>query len=110
MLGFDDDMHSVFFGGDFAATFERQRAGVAVQAVRGILGVLDDEALDGRVIAAARVLRLPAGSDLRAGDLLQTQQAQPALGVAAGALFKVLEPPLRVNDGAELEALLGSVQ
>lgn len=109
MLDFREDMRTVFFGSDFASTFSRQRASVPDVDVVGILGIADDEALDGKVIAAARVLRMPTDLDVRADDVLIVRQAIPDLGVAIGARFKVLEKPKRVNDGAEMEALLGSV-
>lgn len=109
MLDFEDDMAEVFFGADFAARFLRHRAAVDSKTVVGILGIADEDALNGRVIAAARVLRAPALSDVRADDVLEVLDAMPSLGVMAGACFKVLEQPKRVNDGAELEALLGSV-
>lgn len=109
MLGLDADMRTVFFGPDFSTPFLHSRAGVPLPLVVGILGVEDEEALDGRVMAATRVMRLPSSYDLRAGDQLVAQEAIPTLGIAIGDAFRVLEPPQRVNDGAEMEALLGSV-
>lgn len=110
MLDLEDDMRGVFFSDDFAARFQRTRAGQAAQDVVGILGIADDEALEGRVIAAARTLLLPAASDVRSGDTLQALDNLPSIGVPAGTRFRVLDVPRRVNDGAEMEALLGSVQ
>lgn len=110
MIDLEDDMRGVFFSADFATRFERTRAGQAANEVVGILGVADDEALDGHAMAAARTLRLPSGSDVRADDVLQALEAMPLLDVAVGTRFKVLDQPQRVNDGAEMEALLGSVQ
>lgn len=109
MLGIEDDMAGVFFGSDFAARLQRRRAGVDPKVITGILGIADEEGLEGRVIASARVLRTPALSDVRADDVLETLDAMPSLGIAVGARFRVLEAPKRVNDGAEMEALLGSV-
>lgn len=109
MLDLEDDMAAVFFGTDFAHTFTRQRPGVADVDVVGILGVVDAEALQDRVIATARTLRMPATADVRVDDVLVAVQAVPAQGVAVGARFRVLAPVQRVNDGAESEALLGSV-
>ena len=103
------DIDSVFFGADFASTFMRYRPSAVDVEFAAIFGVADDEVLEGRAIATARFLRLPASVDLRADDLVTAVQAVPAMGVPAGALFKVLEMPMRVNDGMELEALLGSV-
>ena len=54
MLDLEDDMAAVFFGTDFAHTFTRQRPGVADVDVVGILGVVDAEALQDRVIATIR--------------------------------------------------------
>ena len=108
MLDLDDDMATVFFGTDYAHTFTRQRPGVADVDVVGILGVEDALALQERVMAPARTLRMPATADVRVDDVLVAVQAVPALRVAAGDRFRVLAPVQRVNDGAELEALLGS--
>ena len=108
MLDLETDMATVFFGTDFAATFTRQRPLVADVDVMAIFGIADEEALDGRVIAAARTLRMSATSDVRADDVLVAAQAIPGMGVAMGDRFKVLDEPSRTTDGMELEALLGS--
>lgn len=107
MLDLTGDLHEVFFS-DFATSFIRTRHGLNAVAVMGILGTADEEALEGRVMAAVRELRLPASYDLRAGDELTAAEAIPALGVAIGTTFKVLEPPQRDVDGAEQIVLLGS--
>jgi len=109
MLDLAEELSAVFYGDDFACTFVRQRLSMPDQAVVGILGIADDDALEGRVLAAARTLRMPAASDVRAGDVLEVTAGMPSLGVPAGTRFKVLEVPQRVGDGAEVEALLGSV-
>jgi hypothetical protein len=109
MLDFEDDMAEVFFGTDFAHTFTRQRPGVGDVDVTGILGVADAEALQERVIATARTLRMPATADVRVDDVLVSVHAIPLQAVLAGARFRVLAPVQRVNDGSESEALLGSV-
>jgi len=103
------DLRAVFYGSDFATDWLRHRAGTPTETVTGILGVADDDALQGRVIATARVLRLPAGGDLRADDELQALAAIPDLGIAVGTRLRALDAPRRVNDGAEVELLLGSV-
>ena len=108
MLDFEEDMAEVFFSDDFATRFERVRAAAAPLAVAGILGIADEEALEGRVIATVRVLRLPAACDVRVGDVLVALDSMPSQGIEVGARFKVLEPPQRVIDGAEMDALLGS--
>ena len=104
-----DDIDSVFFGADFARTFTRYRPLADGVEFAAIFGMADEEVLEGRSLAAARVLRLPANVDLRAGDVVTAVQAIDAMGVSAGTQFRVLEMPVRVNDGMELEALLGSV-
>ena len=109
MLDLEEDMVSVFYGPDFATTFTRQRPLVADVDVVLIFGVVDEEALDGRVMAASRKVQMPVTQDVRADDVLVAKQAIPALGIAVGARFRVLDNPQRVNDGAEMEALLGSV-
>ena len=109
MLDLEEDMAAVFYGPDFANTFTRQRPLVADVDVALIFGVVDEEALDGRAIAATRKVQMPATQDVRADDLLVAVQAIPGQNIAAGARFRVLDNPQRVNDGMEMEALLGSV-
>lgn len=109
MLDLEADLAAVFFGADFAMPFTRQRSLVADVEVLGILGTTDEEALDARAISSQRSLRTPATADVRADDVLVAVQAIPAMGVAQGARFRVLDVPQRVNDGMECEALLGSV-
>lgn len=109
MLDLEEDMTEVFFGDDFAARFVRHRAGAAAKDVVGILGIADEEALEGRVVASARQLRAPAVCDVLADDVLEVVDELPAFGIKAGTRFRVLDKPRRVNDGAEMEALLGSV-
>ena len=110
MLDLENDMATVFYGADFTATFTRQRAATADVNVVLIFGVVDEEALDGRAMAASRLVRMPATQDVRADDVLVAVHAIPGQGIAAGARFRVLDNPQRVNDGMEMEALLGSVQ
>lgn len=109
MLDFQDDMTTVFFGSDFAARFRRHRAGAAPKDVVGILGIVDEEALEGRVMTASRALRSPAICDVRADDVLEVLDEMPSMGIQTGTRFRVLDQPKRVNDGEEIEALLGSV-
>ena len=52
---------------------------------------------------------MPVTQDVRADDVLVAKEAIPALTIAVGARFRVLDNPQRVNDGMEMEALLGSV-
>lgn len=109
MLDLEEDMATVFYGSDFAATFTRQRPSVADVDVTAIFGVVDEEALEGRAMAATRKVQMPVTQDVRADDVLVAKAAIPALNIAAGARFRVLDNPQRVNDGMEMEALLGSV-
>jgi hypothetical protein len=101
------DLAAVFYGPDTATPFTRVRPSADDVTVMVILGTVDDEALDARAIVAVRVARFVAGQDVRADDKLV---AQAAVGpeVPVGTAFKVLDRPKRVNDGLELEALLGS--
>ena len=107
MIDLAQDMDAVFFGPDFATPMLRQRESADDIEFPAILGVLDEEALDGRALAATRVARFSACHDVRADDLLVTQAN--AIGVPPGTAFRVLDNPRRGNDGYEMEALLGSV-
>lgn len=109
MLDLEEDMATVFYGPDFATTFTRQRPSVADVDVVLIFGVVDKEALEGRAMAATRKVQMPVTQDVRADDVLVAKEAIPALSIAVGARFRVLDNPQRVNDGMEMEALLGSV-
>ena len=109
MLNLEEDMATVFYGSDFGITFTRQRPSVADVDVVAIVGVVDTEALDGRAMAATRKVQMPVTQDVRADDVLVAKRAVQSLGIAVGARFRVLDNPQRVNDGMEMEALLGSV-
>lgn len=107
MLDLAGDLATVFFGADFATPFTRQRPGAADVTVMAIIGAVDSEALEGRAMSAVRTAHFSAGQDVRAGDkLIASQAASPE--VPAGTAYRVLDTPRRVNDGLELEALLGS--
>lgn len=110
MLDLDRDLREVFYGGDFALAFSIERQGAVVGSAAGILGVIDDEALDGRVFAAERTVRLPSMHELLERDVLIMLADEPTIGLRVGDRFRVLAEPKRVNDGSEMEALLGSVQ
>ena len=71
MLDLEEDLRAVFHGGDFASDWLRHRQAAPTAPVTGILGMADDDALEGRAVATVRVLRLPAASDLRADDELE---------------------------------------
>lgn len=108
MLDLEEDLSAVFFGPDFTAIFTRQRPAAADVPVAVILGVADDEALDGRAMATTRIAHMSAVADVRADDVLVATQALPGLGVVVGQRFVVLDVPRRLVDGMEMEALLGS--
>lgn len=107
MLDLANDLSAVFFGPDFATPFTRQRPAAADVTVMCIIGAVDDEVLDTRAMAAVRVAHFAAGQDVRADDTL-VAQAAAGPEVPAGTAYRVLDMPRRVNDGFELEALLGS--
>jgi hypothetical protein len=105
---FEADLADVFFGPDFSTSFTRERSSADDVAVAGIFGAADADALDGRVVATARMLHLPATADVDVDDVLVAMQAIEGL-LAIGDRFRVLDHPERVNDGREKRALLGSV-
>lgn len=107
MIDHAHDLAAVFYGSDFASPFLRVRPVAEDVEVMVILGAVDEEALEGRVIAAVRTARFVAGQDVRADDKLVAVNAV-GVDVPAGTAFRLLEKPRRVNDGLELEALLGS--
>lgn len=107
MIDHAHDLAAVFYGPDFAPLFKRVRPLAVDLDVRAILGTVDEEVLDGRSIAAVRVARFAAGQDVRVDDkLVAVEDGGP--GVPIGTAFRVLEKPKKVNDGLEVEALLGS--
>ncbi|WP_019654016.1 hypothetical protein [Variovorax atrisoli] len=108
MIDCTHDLATVFFGDDFAVPFTRRRRAAADVTVMVIIGTVDSDALDARARAATRTARFAAGQDVRADDELI---AGAAVGpeVPAGTVFKLLDHPQRVNDGLEMEVLLGSV-
>lgn len=109
MLDLEEDMASAFYGPDFTSTFTRQRPAAADVDVAVILGVVDEEALDGHAMAATRKVQMPVTQDVRADDVLVAKEAIAGHGIAMGSRFRVLDNPRRVLDGMEMEALLGSV-
>lgn len=106
MLDLHTDLAAVFFGPDFAAPYIRQRNGADDVTIMLVTGAVDEKALDGRAMSAVRVAHFAAGQDVRADDKLIAQQDGP--GAPAGTAYKLLEQPVRLNDGLEMEALLGS--
>lgn len=110
MLDLDHDMEHVFYGSDFALRLKRVRPGAVDLQLQGIVGVADDEALEGYALATSRTLQCPAVVDLRAEDVLELLEAAPQLGLALGDRLRVLDVPRRLNDGAEQMVLLGSAR
>lgn len=107
MIDHAHDLAAVFYGPDFATPFLRVRPVADDVTVMVILGAVDEEVLERRAVAAVRTARFVAGQDVRVDDKLVAVQAAGA-EVPIGTAFKVLERPRRVNDGLEVEALLGS--
>ena len=107
MIDHQSDLAAVFYGADFAARFTRRRPAAPDLELRAILGTVDDDALDGRAIAATRMARMPAGQDVQLDDLLIALE-RIDVDTPVGTAFKVLDRPRRVVDGNELELLLGS--
>ena len=106
MLDLHADLAAVFFCPDFAAPFTRRRPGADDLTVMVVIGAVDEKALEGRAMSAVRVAHFAAGQDVRADDKLIAQQ--DGLSMPIGAAYKLLEQPVRMNDGLEFEALLGS--
>lgn len=102
----DHDMANVFFS-EFALRFTRERSGYAPLEISGILGIQDVGALEDHVVTASRTLLMPVGADVRADDILQALGSDDGQQIRVGDRFTVLDVPRRVNDGAELEVLLG---
>jgi hypothetical protein len=109
MLGDDDLALGVFTDAEIATVFRRVRPGVPDVDIAGIFGLDDDDALQGRALAAQRRLRVVGLCDVRPDDVLHAATAVPALGLAAGAQLRVIGTPRRVVDGSEMDLLLGSI-
>lgn len=108
MIDLASDLATVFYVAPFAKRFARVRPAVPDVEVMLILGTVDREVLEERSLAAIRTASFAAGQDVRADDrLVALEDAEPA--IPAGTALKVLDKPRRVNDGLEVEALLGSV-
>lgn len=101
MLG-DDDLGTVFFSPEVAATWTRLAdADNAVVQFPGILGVEDVEGLQGYTLSADYELTYITGDvDLHAGQTLQ-QAGKPAL-------WRVRREPLRTGDGSTSTVLIGA--
>lgn len=101
-----EDMSVFFDDGDFAVPVTRQRTAVADLALSGIPGVVDQEAMQGRVMTAQYELRF-ARADVAEGDTLvfaEDVMAGAAVVIRAGNYF-VLRLDID-NDGSEMCAYL----
>lgn len=95
MIG--DDLGPFFDVDEFAQACTRLRSGEADVPFVGILGEVDDEALDGHLLAGVRRLRFPAVSvNLLEGDLVRIGAAE----------YRVPQQARALNDGAESEVYL----
>lgn len=74
-------------------------------AFHAIIGTTDEEALQGRVLAAHRTITFATGADLRASDTIVVTALQPWQAQFAGT-YRMHGEPRRVNDGAESRATL----
>lgn len=108
-MDFAADLDRVFFAPPFAFPFLRVRPATAAVDVWLIVGIEDDTVLDGRAVAQRRTAHFAAGKDVRVDDVLVAVR-DVSREIRAGDSFRVIEPPRRVNDGMEMEALLSSVK
>lgn len=86
----------------------RSRSAEADVVFHAIIGLADEEALQGRVVAAHRVIAFATGPDLRKGDTVTVTALQPWQAVHAGD-YRLNEAPRRVSDGAESRATLVAI-
>lgn len=111
---------AVFYDTDgFGTPCARRRPGVGDVPFVGIVGAVDELALDGYAVTAEHSLRYPTTAiDLDQGDTVIVGCDRDADGavilvgdqVQGGTPYKVRREPWRINDGAETAALLSSVQ
>lgn len=95
-----EDLDVFFDTGDFASACIRQRVGTPDLPFKAILGVVDQEALQGYAITAEHYLTYPtAAATLLEGD---------HIGIGS-TLYKVRREPTRVEDGNVSHALLSKV-
>lgn len=100
-----EDLGVFFDTDDFASVCTRQRAGTPDVPFNGIVGVVDQDALQGYAITAEHYLTYPtAAVALLEGDHISVTGP---LGVSQ--LWKVRREPTRVEDGNVSHALLSKV-
>lgn len=116
-MPFEADL-SIFYGPPFGVPCARRRPGVDDMPFRGILGAVDELALDGYAVSAEHGLRYPTAEvDLDQGDRVLTAVETDATGavvlvagaVVGGTAYRVRQKPRRINDGAESFFELSSV-
>lgn len=118
MIG-EGDM-AVFYDPDgFGRPCVRRRPSVADVPFVGILGAVDEIALEGYAVAAEHSLRYPSDAvDLDEGDLVLVGVERDAAGgvrlvdgaAQGGVRYRVRTEPRILNDGAESGALLSRVR
>lgn len=107
MIDLASDLAAIYAGPEFAKRFDRVRTAVPNLEVRLIMGSGDDDALEGRAVALVRKASFALGTDVRVDDMLVALEAVDPL-TPAGTVLRVIDHPRRINDGLEVEALLGS--
>lgn len=101
------DLAAILAAPDFAKSFRRIRPLAEPVDVRMIVGTVDEEALQRYALSCVRKALFAAGSDVRVDDEILALEAVD-INIPEGTMLKVLDIPQRVNDGLEVEALLGS--
>jgi hypothetical protein len=102
-MSFDNDLADFFDVTEFAVTVTRSRLLADDVTFTAIPGAVDQEALDGRVVAPMRQIAYATGPDVIDGDIVTLT------GTGAAAVFNGsyrVHQPERVNDGAESRAFL----
>lgn len=106
MIDLAADVAAIFGGPEFSVRLTRRRAGAPDLEIRMVIGVVDDEVLEGRALAAVRKGAFPTTTDVRADDLLIAVDDVDA-SMPAGSVLQALDNPRRICDGLESEVLLG---
>jgi len=101
------DLAAIYAGPEVAKSFRRVRPSAADVTVRMIIGTVDDEVLEQKAIAVVRKASFMAGQDVKVDDKVEALEAID-ITMPAGTVLRILDQPKRVNDGLEVEALLGS--
>lgn len=116
-MPFEADLR-IFYGPPFGVACARRRLGEDDVPFRGILGAVDELALDGYAVSAEHGLRYPtAWVDLDEGDRVLTGVVTTAAGAVVlvtgeaqgGTEYRVRQEPRRINDGAESFVELSSI-